>query len=361
MVWSGHVSALDPRVALIKAWVFFVPESQDPVESGPDPIQRGLGPVPGVRFVPAEVLDPAWRSSPYMQGSDTFPWGSGPIVDTLGCIIIPGHVVAPEPSTWWGRVLFTTRLEIAAWTLRLHTVVRGTPVSGYRKWPPAPPQGWIRACRWGQSLIGDWRCFRALADVITASPPSVTPTAPPVPAADRPVASALDGFAGPRAGCLDTAALVLKIHLLCLLWRPRGGAALARAVVRLLRTQELAPMEYDLRAWAPVPETGPFVSCGGDEEAHYHGRRFAFRARAAVRLLRTQEPRPKEYVSLARAPVSATGLWVSVEVKRRTTAGGGLLLSRRFAFFALGDRSPRSMTHGPEPPCQRLVRCFWRR
>jgi hypothetical protein len=26
-VWSRHVSALDPRLALIKAWVFFVPES----------------------------------------------------------------------------------------------------------------------------------------------------------------------------------------------------------------------------------------------------------------------------------------------------------------------------------------------
>jgi hypothetical protein len=115
MVWSGHVSAPDPRVALIKAWVFFVPKSRDPAESGSDPIQRGRGPVPGVRSVPAEVLDPAWRSGPYMQESDTFSWGSGPIVDTLECIIFSGHVAAPEPSTWWGRVLFTTRLEIAAW------------------------------------------------------------------------------------------------------------------------------------------------------------------------------------------------------------------------------------------------------
>jgi hypothetical protein len=38
MVWSGHVLAPDPRVVLIKAWVFFVPESWDPGESGPDPI-----------------------------------------------------------------------------------------------------------------------------------------------------------------------------------------------------------------------------------------------------------------------------------------------------------------------------------
>jgi hypothetical protein len=33
---------------------------------------------------------------------------------------------------WWGRVLFAMRLETAAWTPRLHAVVRGTPVSGYR-------------------------------------------------------------------------------------------------------------------------------------------------------------------------------------------------------------------------------------
>jgi hypothetical protein len=79
----------------------------------------GLGPCPKVRFVYA--------------GSDTFPWGSGPTVDILECIIFSGHVVAPEPSTWWGRVLFTTRLEIAARAPRLHTVVRGTPVLGYRQ------------------------------------------------------------------------------------------------------------------------------------------------------------------------------------------------------------------------------------
>jgi hypothetical protein len=133
MVWSGHVSAPDPRVALIKVWVFFVPESQDPAESDPDPIQRGRGPVPRLRSVLAGVLDPAWRSGPYMQGPDTFPWGSRPIVDTLECIIISDHVAATEPSTWWGRVLFTTRLEIVARAPCLHTVVRGTPVLGYRQ------------------------------------------------------------------------------------------------------------------------------------------------------------------------------------------------------------------------------------
>jgi hypothetical protein len=86
-----------------------------------------------------------------------FPVGSGPTVDTLEYIVFSSHVAAPEPSTWWGRVLFTTRLDIAAWAPRLHAVIRGTPVSGYRQWPPGPPQGRIRACRWGQNLIGDRR------------------------------------------------------------------------------------------------------------------------------------------------------------------------------------------------------------
>jgi hypothetical protein len=67
-----------------------------------------------------------------MLGSDTFPWGSGSTVYTLEDFVFSGHVVAPESSTWWGRVLFAKQLEIAARAPRLHTVVRGTPISGYR-------------------------------------------------------------------------------------------------------------------------------------------------------------------------------------------------------------------------------------
>jgi hypothetical protein len=101
-VWSGHVSAPDHRMALIKAWVFFVPESRDPAVSGPDPTQRGPEPIPGVRFAPVEVLDLTRRSGLYIQGSGTFPWGSGLTVDTLEYIIFSGHVAVLEPSTWWG-------------------------------------------------------------------------------------------------------------------------------------------------------------------------------------------------------------------------------------------------------------------
>jgi hypothetical protein len=101
------------------------------------------------------------------------------------------------------------------------------------------------------------------------------------------------------------------------------------------------------------------VSFGRGEEAHYRRRWRA--PRAAVRLLCTRRSMPEEYDSWARAPMSETGPLLSAEVKRRTTAGGGVLLTRRFTFSAHGGRRPRSMTRGPGPPCQRLVRCFRRR
>jgi hypothetical protein len=94
------------------------------------------------------------------------------------------------------------------------------------------------------------------------------------------------------------------------------------------------------------------VGCGGDEEAHRHGRRHA--PRAAVRLLRTRRPTPMEHDSWAWAPMSKAEPLLSLEMKRRTTMGGGLLLPQRFAFFTHGDRRPRSMTRGPGPLCQRL-------
>jgi hypothetical protein len=51
--------------------------------------------------------------------------------------------------------LFSARLSVAAQASCLHTVVRGTPNPGYRQWPPGPPQGRMRAYRWGQSLTGN--------------------------------------------------------------------------------------------------------------------------------------------------------------------------------------------------------------
>jgi hypothetical protein len=68
--------------------------------SGPDPTQRGPETVLGVRLAPVDVLDLTRRFGLHIQGSDTFPWGSGPTVDTLEYIVFSSHVVAPEPSTW---------------------------------------------------------------------------------------------------------------------------------------------------------------------------------------------------------------------------------------------------------------------
>jgi hypothetical protein len=132
-IWSGHVSAPDPHLALIKVWVLLLLESQDLVVSDLGPTQGGPGPVSGVQSVLAEVLDPARRFGLCIQGSDTFPWGSGPTVDTMEYIVSLGHVVAPVLPTWRGQTLFATWLKAAAWTPRLHTVVRGTPDSGYRQ------------------------------------------------------------------------------------------------------------------------------------------------------------------------------------------------------------------------------------
>jgi hypothetical protein len=96
-VWSGHVSAPDHRLALIKAWVFLVSESRDPTMSGPDPIQRGLRPVPRVWLAPVEVLDHTRGSGLYMQGSGAFPWGPDPL-------LTPWRILS-SLATWrpWSR------------------------------------------------------------------------------------------------------------------------------------------------------------------------------------------------------------------------------------------------------------------
>jgi hypothetical protein len=61
VLWSGHVSAPDPRLALIKAWVFFVLESLDPAMSARTP-HRG-------------VQDPSQVSGLYPRRSWTLPTG----------------------------------------------------------------------------------------------------------------------------------------------------------------------------------------------------------------------------------------------------------------------------------------------
>jgi hypothetical protein len=78
-----------------------------------------------------------------------FPRGGPARLIHLGCIIFPCHMVPLDLPMWWERTLFTVWLGNGVRALLLHTVVRGTPDSGYRQWPPGPPQGRMRACRWG--------------------------------------------------------------------------------------------------------------------------------------------------------------------------------------------------------------------
>jgi hypothetical protein len=156
MIRSGHVSAPDPRLALIKAWVFSVLGSRDPAVSGPDPTQRGSDPIQGVRFAHMEVLDHTRRLGLYIQGSSVLRWGPDPL--TMPWSILPSlatwrprsHPRGGVGSCCWPRVVtrswgesrlglthssFTTRLKITTSVLRLHTVVRGTLVLGYLSVP----------------------------------------------------------------------------------------------------------------------------------------------------------------------------------------------------------------------------------
>jgi hypothetical protein len=99
-----------PAWALIKARVCFVLEPWDPTEGSPVPIRRGgLDPILGARSVHVGVLDQSWRSGLYIQGSGTFPWGSGLTVDALEYITFSRHVAVPDPPLWWGQALLLTQ------------------------------------------------------------------------------------------------------------------------------------------------------------------------------------------------------------------------------------------------------------
>jgi hypothetical protein len=60
-----------------------------------------------------------------------------------------------------------------------------------------------------------------------------------------------------------------------------------------------------------------------------------------------------EHDPWARALVSKAGPLVSAKMKGSTTMGGGMLLTRRFAFFALRNQHTTCMTCGTGPPCHR--------
>jgi hypothetical protein len=69
-----------------------------------------------------EVLDQTCRPGPYIQGSGTFPWGSGLTGDALEFVTFSEHVAVPDPPTWWGQVLLLAQSsrprlgQVMAWS-----------------------------------------------------------------------------------------------------------------------------------------------------------------------------------------------------------------------------------------------------
>jgi hypothetical protein len=96
-VWSEHMLGPDSRLALIKAWVFFVPESRDLAVSGPDPTQRGPRPVLGFGARP-------WRL-----------WTSpgGPVHTYRGPVLSHG---GPDPPL----ISWSILSSLATWRPRSH-------------------------------------------------------------------------------------------------------------------------------------------------------------------------------------------------------------------------------------------------
>jgi hypothetical protein len=103
-----------------------------------------------------EVLDLTRRSGPYVQGSGTSHGGPDPLLMPWS---ISSSLVTWRPGSrpcgGVGAIYHATRDSRMSTVLSHYS--NGYPCFGVLTWPPGPPQGRIRACRWGQSLTSDWR------------------------------------------------------------------------------------------------------------------------------------------------------------------------------------------------------------
>jgi hypothetical protein len=98
-----------------------------------------------------------WGPDPIQRLRAALLWGPGCAYRGL-VSSGPDGVVSENATSTAHEILlglFSVRLRVAAQASCLHTVARYTPNPGYRQWPTGPPQGRMRACRWGQSLTGD--------------------------------------------------------------------------------------------------------------------------------------------------------------------------------------------------------------
>jgi hypothetical protein len=55
----------------------------------------------------------------------------------LGCVVFPCHVAPFGLPMRWGQAPSSACPRDVAWVQRLHAVEEGTPILGYRQWPPA--------------------------------------------------------------------------------------------------------------------------------------------------------------------------------------------------------------------------------
>jgi hypothetical protein len=83
-----------------------------------------------------------------MLGSGTFPRGSGSTDNITVYVTFFGHLAASESPTWWGRALFTARLEIDAWVPRLYHS-KGYPCSRVLTVAPMPTSGEVTSLQVG--------------------------------------------------------------------------------------------------------------------------------------------------------------------------------------------------------------------
>jgi hypothetical protein len=95
--WSGHVSAPDPRLALIKAWVSFVPESRDPDVSAWTPHWGVWKPSQGSGLHP-------WRSWTLPGGPAYIYRGSAPSHGGSNSLMMPWSILPLRPRGAPGAV-----------------------------------------------------------------------------------------------------------------------------------------------------------------------------------------------------------------------------------------------------------------
>jgi hypothetical protein len=152
-------------------WALYRAGSGDALDRVPTRINTGPMPRPR-HFLPRDLVmggleltwwgpnSTQWLRAALLRGFGLCAQGSCAFLRRSG----PDDVVSENTTSTAHEIslgLFSAWLGIAAQSSCLHTVVRGTPDSGYRQWPPGPPQGRERACRWGQSLIGDYHAALA--------------------------------------------------------------------------------------------------------------------------------------------------------------------------------------------------------